>query len=268
AYEFVPGRTFREALRAGELNDGTAIEACAQICDGLAHAHATGILHRDVKPSNVLLADGDRVSVRLLDFGLARMAEAETLTALRGAAATRRRKRPRSGGLAVPEQATRVGAALLAGGFAGWTAAELPFYPHSGAVVLALGAAAVTSFRARLGLAVALAVPVLPLGNLSLGLAVLYAAAAAAWVVLCWREPRSGLLFVLGPLLAAFALLGLVPLVASGLRAGPRRAAQAGVAVLVAGIVAAVRGVALPFTGASPPLGLGVAGSTDPLDVA
>ena len=366
AYEFVPGRTFREALRAGELNDGTAIEACAQICDGLAHAHATGILHRDVKPSNVLLADGDRVSVRLLDFGLARMAEAETLTAqgdvpgtlayisperlagddaseasdvwavgvmlwealagrhpfwqtsmletaraieqgaaplatlrpdlpkgllqlvdrslslsparrpsaadlshaLRGAAATRRRKRSRSGGLAVPEQATRVGAALLAGGYAGWTAAELPFYPHSWAVVLALGAAAVTSFRARLGLVVALAVPVLPLGNLSLGLAVLYAAAAAAWVVLCWREPRSGLLFVLGPLLAAFALLGLVPLVASGLRAGPRRAAQAGVAVLVAGIVAAVRGVALPFTGASPPLGLGVAGSTDPLDVA
>ena len=81
AYEFVPGQTFREALRAGELNDARAIEACAQICDGLAHAHAAGILHRDVKPSNVLLADGDRVSVRLLDFGLARMAEAETLTA-------------------------------------------------------------------------------------------------------------------------------------------------------------------------------------------
>ena len=81
AYEFVPGQTFREALRAGELNDSSAIEACAQICDGLAHAHAAGILHRDVKPSNVLLADGERVSVRLLDFGLARMAEAETLTA-------------------------------------------------------------------------------------------------------------------------------------------------------------------------------------------
>src|SRR5438874_801894 len=38
-------------------------------------------LARDVKPSNVLLADGDGVSARLLDFGLARMAEAETLTA-------------------------------------------------------------------------------------------------------------------------------------------------------------------------------------------
>ena len=81
AYEFVPGRTFREALREGELNDADAVEACAQVSEGLAHAHRAGILHRDVKPSNVLLADGAGVSARLLDFGLARMAEAETLTA-------------------------------------------------------------------------------------------------------------------------------------------------------------------------------------------
>src|SRR5205807_9011023 len=81
AYEFVPGRTFREALRAGELEDADAVEACAQVSEGLAHAHRAGILHRDVKPSNVLLAEGDGVAARLLDFGLARMAEAETLTA-------------------------------------------------------------------------------------------------------------------------------------------------------------------------------------------
>ena len=315
AYEFVPGRTFREALRAGELNDATAIQACAQICDGLAHAHAAGILHRDIKPSNVLLADGERVSVRLLDFGLAQMAEAETLTAqgdvpgtlayiaperlaggdaseasdiwavgvmlweslsgrhpfwqtsmldtaraielgapslgvlrpelptglivvvdralslsparrpaaaelvraLRGAAAPRRRKRSRGRSIALPEQATRVGAAVLAGGFAAWTAAALPFYPQGWAAGLALGAAAITAYRARLGLAVALAVPVLPLGNVALGLAVVYAALAALWVVLCWREPRGGLLFALGPALAPLAALGLVPLAASGL---------------------------------------------------
>jgi hypothetical protein len=366
AYEFVPGQTFREALRAGELNDSSAIEACAQICDGLAHAHAAGILHRDVKPSNVLLADGDRVSVRVLDFGLARMAEAETLTAqgdvpgtlayisperlagedasegsdvwavgvmlweslsgrhpfwqtsmldtaraieqgaeslatlrpdlpkaliqlvdralslsparrpsaaelarsLRGAAAPRRTPKARSVSRSLPDQAARSGAAVLAGGFAGWTAAELPFYPSTWAFVLGIATAAVTAFRPRLGLAIALAVPVLPLGNVALGLAVLYAVLAGVWIVLCWREPRGALLFALGPILAPLAALGLVPLAASGLRSGPRRAAQAAVAVLAASVVAGVRGAALPFTGAPAPLGIGVAGSTGPLDVA
>jgi hypothetical protein len=371
AYEFVPGRTFREALRAGELPDAAAIEACAQICEALAHAHAAGILHRDVKPSNVLLADGDGVRAKLLDFGLARMAEAETLTAqgdvpgtlayisperlagddstpaadvwaigvmlwealsgkhpfwqtsmldtaraiergapplaelrpdlpkrllelvdralsisparrpsaaeladaLRGAAAPRRKKRssgvaiPRPAG-AVPADASRVGAAALAGVFAGWTAAELPFFPNGFPFLLALAAAAMTAFRPRLGLAVALAVPVLPLGNVSLGLALLYAALAAAWVVLSWREPRGALLFAVGPLLAPIALLGLIPLAAAGLRAPARRAAQAGVAVLAAALAAGVRGSALPFTGDRPPLGIGVAGSDDPFDVA
>src|SRR5947199_2021268 len=80
AYEYTPGRTFREALRAGDLDDKAAIEAAAQMLEGLAHAHVRGIVHRDVKPSNVLLASEDG-SVRLLDFGLARLPQAETLTA-------------------------------------------------------------------------------------------------------------------------------------------------------------------------------------------
>jgi Protein kinase domain len=81
AYEYTPGRTFREVLRAGELDDATAIEAAAKMLDGLAHAHGRGIVHRDIKPSNVLLAEAD-ASVRLLDFGLARLPQSETLTAV------------------------------------------------------------------------------------------------------------------------------------------------------------------------------------------
>jgi hypothetical protein len=76
------------------------------------------------------------------------------------------------------------------------------------------------------------------------------------------------LLFVLGPVLAPLAAIGLVPLAASSVRAAPRRAVQAGVAVLVAGLAAAVRGAPLPLTGHAPPLGLGVAAANDPLDVA
>jgi hypothetical protein len=82
AYEYIPGRTMREALAAGALDDRSAVDVAAQVLDALAHAHGRGIVHRDVKPSNVLLAENDRVDVRLLDFGLAQMAEFDTLTAI------------------------------------------------------------------------------------------------------------------------------------------------------------------------------------------
>jgi protein kinase-like protein len=82
AYEYVQGRTMREALRNGGLTDAETLEAAAQILDGLAHAHGRGIVHRDVKPSNVLVAEEAQLSVKLLDFGLAQFDEADTLTAV------------------------------------------------------------------------------------------------------------------------------------------------------------------------------------------
>jgi eukaryotic-like serine/threonine-protein kinase len=81
AYEFVPGQTMRQRMRTGMLADRDAVEAAAQVLDGLAHAHRHGIVHRDVKPSNVLIEDGDEIHARLSDFGLAQFEEAETLTA-------------------------------------------------------------------------------------------------------------------------------------------------------------------------------------------
>ena len=82
AYEYVPGRTVREALRADAISDKDAVEIAAQVLDALAHAHRTGIVHRDVKPSNILLEHRDVISVRLLDFGLAQFDGADTLTAV------------------------------------------------------------------------------------------------------------------------------------------------------------------------------------------
>ena len=82
AYEYVPGRTLRETIRAGALTDRDAVEIAAQVLDALAHAHRTGIVHRDVKPANILVEDCDDLSIRLLDFGLAQFDGADTLTAV------------------------------------------------------------------------------------------------------------------------------------------------------------------------------------------
>ncbi|MFN0153395.1 MAG: serine/threonine-protein kinase [Gaiella sp.] len=80
AYEYVQGSTLRELLRQGKVDDQDAVEICAQVLEALAHAHREGIVHRDVKPSNVIVEDGVEISTRLLDFGLAQFDEADTLT--------------------------------------------------------------------------------------------------------------------------------------------------------------------------------------------
>jgi serine/threonine-protein kinase len=359
AYEYVPGHTMRQALRAGGISDLDAVEIGAQVLEALAHAHRAGIVHRDVKPSNILLEHGDPVGARLLDFGLAQFDGADTLTAVgdvpgtlayiaperlggeeatpasdvwavgvvlwealgsrhpfwgmplqqvalaieQGAPplATERRdlprrllaavdralspdpaRRPRASELATelrralqspqrkagrrptPEaprnQASesalpaarlleRAVPALLAGAAAAVGVTILPFWPPALAVAIVLGVAAAAAVQPRLGLALALATPVFPLGNVTQGLAILYGAIAVAWLVLHWREARLGLLFVAGPLLTAIGALGLVPLAVQPLRSPLRRGLQAAAAVLLAGGVAALSDDPLPVGG-------------------
>jgi hypothetical protein len=378
AYEYVRGRTLREELRTRDLSDAEAVEIAAQVLDGLAHAHRRGIVHRDVKPSNVLVEEGAEVSVRVLDFGLAQFDEADTLTAVgdvpgtlayisperlageeasersdvwavgvilwealagshpfwgvplpqvaptiasgapplsarrgdlprrllaavegalsvdparrptaarlaaelreafvvprgrrdgrRGPGTRPARPAPRSKAIApVPIAQRAISAALaalatLVGG------SLLPFWPAPVVAALAVAAGLATLRSARLGLAIALAAPVLPLGNVAQAAAVVYGVVALVWLAAMWRDARAGLAFCAGPLLAPIGLLALLPLAVQPARGAWRRGLHAAAGVLAAAAVAGLSGRVLPLGGGE--VGdLGIARTERPTDV-
>jgi len=78
--EFIAGETLQQKLdRVGPLDASEVVRIGRQIAEGLAAAHAQGLIHRDVKPANILLEGGvDRV--KITDFGLARAADDASLT--------------------------------------------------------------------------------------------------------------------------------------------------------------------------------------------
>jgi serine/threonine-protein kinase len=77
--EYVDGRTLKDVIRAeAPLYPDRAAEITADVCSALAAAHARGLVHRDVKPANIMLMPDGRV--KLMDLGIARAATSETLT--------------------------------------------------------------------------------------------------------------------------------------------------------------------------------------------
>jgi serine/threonine-protein kinase len=83
--EYVEGRSGAQVLtRQGPLDPATAAEAGIQACAGLDYAHRRGIIHRDVKPGNLMIVGGPvgggEMTVKLTDFGIARAVEQTRIT--------------------------------------------------------------------------------------------------------------------------------------------------------------------------------------------
>jgi eukaryotic-like serine/threonine-protein kinase len=77
--EYVPGETVADLLaRRGRLTSAEAADLAAQACDGLQHAHEHGLVHRDIKPQNLLVREDG--CVKVADLGIARAAESTHLT--------------------------------------------------------------------------------------------------------------------------------------------------------------------------------------------
>ena len=81
--ELVEGRTLAQLEAAGDLSDRDVLRIGLALADALAHAHERGVIHRDVKPQNVIVPDAPssrRGAAKLTDFGVAHLAGEEALT--------------------------------------------------------------------------------------------------------------------------------------------------------------------------------------------
>jgi serine/threonine protein kinase len=78
--ELVEGDTLARLAHAGDLSDREIGEIGADLCEALDHAHSRGVVHRDIKPQNVQVTEGEP-RAKLMDFGIARLADDSSLTA-------------------------------------------------------------------------------------------------------------------------------------------------------------------------------------------
>jgi len=81
AMEIVRGESLAARLKRGTLPISEAIPVFIQVCKGLAHAHEHSVVHRDIKPGNIMLLDqlpiGTEGSIKILDFGIAKLGDQE-----------------------------------------------------------------------------------------------------------------------------------------------------------------------------------------------
>lgn len=82
ALELVEGEALDQVLKRGPLEPERAMEVMAEICAGLEIAHDLGVVHRDLKPGNVLLDEQAQGRARVLDFGMAKLLQGSGSTSL------------------------------------------------------------------------------------------------------------------------------------------------------------------------------------------
>jgi serine/threonine protein kinase len=78
AMELLEGTDLRQCLKEGTLQTVEAVEVAAQVADGLGFAHERGVVHRDIKPGNIMLLE--RGQAKIMDFGIARTRSADHKT--------------------------------------------------------------------------------------------------------------------------------------------------------------------------------------------
>jgi len=78
AMELIDGTELATLLADAPLGAAAAVDIAAQVADGLAFAHARGVVHRDIKPANIMVVQGG--PVKIMDFGIARMRQSDVRT--------------------------------------------------------------------------------------------------------------------------------------------------------------------------------------------